>query len=302
VRRIEAQPRGECSEDEAAEREDIWVITPLNQEQPGESGFAALRRELAEFKCETLALRSRLQRELDEREELLAIVSHELRTPVTVISGYNRLLLSDQVGSLSSEQRRFLEESTQSCKRLDSFIAKLLKASHAGAGEEPLELRLASLKPLIRGVVNFLRPVLDEHGLRVESALDLLTTELAFDASRIEQVITNLLGNAIKYSKPDGAVRIEGRVVECEGESFVEVAVLDDGPGVAPENRDRIFEPFVRASEERRASGLGLGLAISRRIVEAHGGSIAVADREGGGSRFSFTLPVAARDAESASG
>lgn len=272
--------------------EEIWVVSPSSEEPLLRKELAATRRQAAEFQCEAAALGARLQRELDEREELLTIVSHELRTPVTVISGYNRLLLSDQVGTLSSEQRRFLEESSRSCQRLDRFIANLLKSSRVGAGEEPLDLRSLSLRPVVEGVVKFLQPLLDEHELEVEVAMHPDAPECRFDSSRIEQVVTNLLGNAIKYTRPGSAVVVKSRALECEGRAFVEVSVLDEGPGIALEDRDRIFDPYVRANEERRASGLGLGLAICRRIIEAHGGAIGVSDREGGGSRFHFTLPA----------
>jgi signal transduction histidine kinase len=100
----------------------------------------------------------------------------------------------------------------------------------------------------------------------------------------------NLLANAIKYARRGGRVR----VASCSADGArVEVRVEDDGPGVAPEDRERIFEPYVRAGEGRRAGGLGLGLAICKRIVEAHGGTIGVSDRPGGGSVFAFSLPTA---------
>jgi two-component system sensor histidine kinase KdpD len=268
------------------------VIGSSSEQESLYEELAAMRRQATELQCEAAALSARLQRELDEREELLTIVSHELRTPVTVISGYNRLLLSDQVGSLNSEQRRFLEESSKSCQRLDRFIGNLLQSSRAGAGAEPLDLRRHALCELVEGVVKFLRPLLDEHELEVEVAMDPTAVEGRFDSSRIEQVLTNLLGNAIKYTQPGSAVLVESRALECQGRACVEVSVLDDGPGIAAEDRERIFDPYVRASEESRASGLGLGLAICRRIIEAHGGSIGVDDRKGGGSRFHFTLPA----------
>ena len=100
-----------------------------------------------------------------------------------------------------------------------------------------------------------------------------------------------MLGNAIKYAKSGGSVLIETRLLRGGDLCFVEISVTDDGPGVACADRDRIFEPYVRGPRRREASGLGLGLAICKRIVEAHGGSISVTDPSGGGSRFAFTLP-----------
>jgi two-component system sensor histidine kinase KdpD len=249
--------------------------------------LAAINREAAE-------LRARIRGEAEDREELLTVVSHELRTPVTVITGYNRLLLSGEAGSLSEEQRRFLRESTKSCQRLNSFIGNLLEASRELRGEDALDLKEASLEPSLAGVVSFMRPLLEEHDLRVEIALDPEAQLVRFDAVRIEQVLTNLLGNAIKFARRGSEIRLTSSRIEAAGERFVEISVIDEGPGVSLEDREHIFEPYVRAGEESRAGGLGLGLAICKRIVESHGGAIAVTDRpdSAAGSRFSFTLPA----------
>jgi signal transduction histidine kinase len=186
-----------------------------------------------------------------------------------------------------------LKESSKSCERLDDFISNLLKSSRAGSGETHFDLRRTSLQQTVDDVVKFLRPLLEQHELQVEVSLDSNALFALVDASPIEQVLTNLLGNAIKYTKPGSAVLVESRPLRRAGSDFVEVSVLDEGPGIAVEDQQRIFDPYVRATDERRASGLGLGLAICRRIVEAHRGGIAVTNREAGGSRFSFTLPAA---------
>ena len=114
---------------------------------------------------------------------------------------------------------------------------------------------------------------------------------------RVEQVLTNLIGNALKHGRAGGVIRVSSRAIEAVAavdRRFVEVVVSDDGPGIAEQDRERIFEPYVRAGDGSRAGGLGLGLAICKRIVEAHGGTILMTDAPGGGSRFSFTLPAAA--------
>jgi signal transduction histidine kinase len=118
-----------------------------------------------------------------------------------------------------------------------------------------------------------------------------------FDPTRVEQVMTNLLGNAIRFTKPGGTLRVVAAHTGATDGERVEVAVIDQGPGVPPADRERIFEPFVQGADAVPGQGLGLGLAICRRIVEAHGGEISVRDEPGGGSRFVFTLPVAAKAA-----
>jgi signal transduction histidine kinase len=244
---------------------------------------------LAEALREIERLRARLAAELAEREELVTIVSHELRTPLTVIAGFNKLLLSERVGPLNDEQRRFLGESDRSCRRLDAFIGNLIEAARQSAREGPLELCEASLETTVRGVVQFLRPVLEERGLRAELRLAGDAARARFHPLRIEQVLTNLIGNAARYAAKGGRIEIATRLASP---GFVEVSVSDDGPGVPAEDRERIFRPWVRG-RERAEGGLGLGLAICRRLVEAHGGEIDVVEAAGGGARFRFTVPAA---------
>jgi len=255
-------------------------------------------RALHDANRELAALRERHRREAAEREQLLMVVSHELRTPVTVIAGYARLLLTEKVGPLNEEQRRFLHESAKSCQRLSSFIGNLLEAARDVSGDGVLEVCETSLSPTIVGVVNFLKPLLEEHRLEIRLALHPDGPRARFDPLRIEQVLTNLIGNAIKYAQPGGVIEISTRPVRFDAGADerpgVEVAVADDGPGVLLSDRERIFEAYVRAGEASRAGGLGLGLAICKRIVEAHGGRIKVTDRDDApGARFSFTLPAA---------
>ena len=231
------------------------------------------------------------------------MVSHELRTPVTVIGGYNRLLLAGEVGPLTDEQRRFLEESSKSCQRLNTFIGNLLEASRVSQCDDVLEVAHGSLRPAIEAVVNMFRPLLQERNLTLSVKLDPNALRARFDCLRVEQILTNLVGNAVRYARTNGRVQIATRPLSAQGSAgdgavdFVEVSVSDDGPGVAEPDRERIFEPYVQAGEESRAGGLGLGLAICKRLVQAHGGEIALRPRPEGGSCFSFTLPAAEPDA-----
>jgi signal transduction histidine kinase len=251
--------------------------------------------ELAQLHRELEVLREELRRESAERGDLLDAVSHELRTPLTVIGGYHRLLLGDDVGPLNDQQRKFLEESHRSCRRLDTFLANMLAASRVGSGSEVLELGRAPLTPAIETVAAMFEPLLAERGLRLSLSFDPAAAEARFDPPRVEQVVTNLVGNAVKFARAGGSIEVATRAFAVpENEwvrRWVEVSVSDDGPGIAPEHRERVFEPYVQLGE-RGAGGIGLGLAICRRLVEAHGGAIRLDPREGGGCRFSFTLPA----------
>ena len=266
--------------------EDVSELRRLEEET------LHLARAASEASREAVELRERLRREGAQREELLTVVSHELRTPVTVISGYNRLLLSEQVGPLTEEQRRFLAESNKSCQRLNAFIANLLEAAREVGGEGALEVCERPLRPTLEGVAAFLKPLLEERALQIELRSPPDGSLARFDPLRVEQVLTNLIGNAIKYARPGGAIEVATRSLREGARRMVEVSVADDGPGIPAADRDRIFEPYVRVGEGRGAGGLGLGLAICRRIVEAHGGTIRVEERPQGGSRFVFTLPA----------
>jgi signal transduction histidine kinase len=278
---------------------DAWVVEDATHVRMLEAELLRLSRKLHAGSREVASLRERLRRERAEREEMLTVVSHELRTPVTIISGYNRLLLSEEVGPLTEEQRRFLVESTKGCQRLNAFIAHLLEASRERAGDEVIEVSRGSLRVLIEGVTDLLQPLLEEQDLRVDLDVPPDADRAEFDRLRVDQVLTNLIGNAIKHAPSGGSIEIATRRLPASSSGerptrpFIEVSVSDEGPGVPEEDRGRIFEAYVQAGEHSRAGGLGLGLAVCKRLVEAHGGSIAVTDRPGGGSRFAFTLPAA---------
>lgn len=281
--------------DEEAD-EQVWVIEDTTHVQMLEAELLRLSRRVHDDSREVASLRERLRRERAEREEMLTVVSHELRTPVTIISGYNRLLLSEDVGPLTEDQRRFLVESAKGCRRLDSFIENLLEASRERGGDEILEVCQGSLGAVIRGVAELLQPLLAEQDLRIAIDIDRDADRAQFDRQRVEQILTNLIGNAIKHSPMGGTIAIATRPLPPASAAvrrFVEVSITDDGPGVSCADRERIFEAYVQAGEQSRAGGLGLGLAVCKRLVEAHGGSIAVAERDGVACRFVFTLPAA---------
>ena len=280
-----------------AERTTAWVIEDVTHVRILEREILRLGRDLHGANREVADLRERMRRESDEREELLTVVSHELRTPVTIISGYNRLLLAEKIGPLNNEQRGFLVEGSKACRRLDLFIGNLLEASRQNSDSDVLEISHAGLEPVVEEVVGLLRPLFDDAKLKVRVYIEKDADRARFDRTRLEQILINLLGNAIKFSPPGAAIEISTHAVPCVRKGgperpCVEFRISDEGPGVAPAYRKRIFEPYVQIGEESGAGGLGLGLAICRRLVEAHGGAISVDGRSGSGSSFAFTIPV----------
>jgi signal transduction histidine kinase len=266
-----------------------WVVEDLTHTRQLERELHRSGRQLAQANRECERLREQLCCERSDREELLSVVSHELRTPVTVIGGYNRLLLAEEVGPLTTEQRRFLCESGKSCERLNHFIGNLIDAARADKGAHVLELCLAPVAPVLEGVAAMLQPMLSERGMTLSVKAE---GTARFDPLRFEQILTNLAGNAIKFGAAGGHIELNAAPLEGVGRRFLQISVSDDGPGVAETDRERIFEPYVQARDESRGGGLGLGLAICRRLVEAHGGAISVSERPGGGACFHFTLPA----------
>jgi signal transduction histidine kinase len=205
--------------------------------------------------------------------------------------------LAEKIGPLNDEQRGFLVEGSKACRRLDLFIGNLLEASRQNSDGEVLEITHTGLAPVVDEVVGLLRPLFDDAKLdvRVDIAED--ADRARFDRTRLEQILINLLGNAIKFSPPGAAIEISTRATSHVHKGgperpCVEIRISDEGPGVEPAYRQRIFEPYIQIGEESGAGGLGLGLAICRRLVEAHGGAISVQGRSEGGSSFVFTIPI----------
>jgi len=271
-----------------------WLLEDATRVRDLEYEILTLSRQLHERNREVAALEDRIRNERTDREEMLGVVSHELRTPLTIVGGYNRLLLSGEVGPLTDDQRRYLEESSEACRRVNDFITRLLEAPAAHADGAFLEISRQALGDVIRTEARGLTPLLSDRDLAIAIAVAPEADVAQFDRGRIGQVIRNLLENAIKYAPAGSSIEIQTQRIEAATASdrdAVEVAVSDRGPGIDEADRERIFEAYVRAANARSEEGYGLGLAVCRRLIEAHGGSIAVTNRVGGGSRFAFSLP-----------
>jgi signal transduction histidine kinase len=219
---------------------------------------------------------------------LLARLGHELRTPVGVIAGFTELLLSEEAGPLAPEQRRYLEEVRRSCQRLARFVSELGTADLGAT--QPVHPERASFLRLAEGVATSSKPLLDRRRQNLKVRVASEAEQARLDAARVEQVLVNLIANASRYAPEGGSIELEAeRVAGAEGPEL-RVSVTDDGPGVRAGDRERIFEPWTRLGS---GGSPGLGLAICRTIVAAHGGRIQVEDAPGRGARFVFTLPGA---------
>jgi len=273
--------------------ESCWWVEDVTSRRELEAELLRAGRELAAANRASECARAEQGGARADHEELLILVGHELRTPLTVVAGYARLLLGEEVGPIGPEQRRFLEEMLKACGRLDRFVANLLESARAPKGAPVLELGRERVDLAIESVAEMFRPLFMDRQLTVHVRVAPDACFARCDRVRVEQVLTNLIGNAIRYARRGGSLELSAHALpaDAQGRRFVEISVADDGPGVAPRDRTRIFEPYVQADDTARARGLGLGLAICRRLVEAHGGEIGVRERPGGGACFYFTLP-----------
>jgi len=228
-----------------------------------------------------------LEADRDRLREFVADVSHELRTPIAALRMYTELLREDDVDDATRAE--FLERSTQQIGRLEWLSTNLLDLSRIDAGIFPLDMREGDLRDPVQATVQAFSEVAVARGVSLDSEVPGEPVEMRFDRERIVQLLTNLVGNALKFTPRGGAVSVSvGETAEQ-----VTIEVSDTGPGIPADELPHVFERFYRGTNtgEARASGSGLGLAIVRSIVEMHGGEIDVASVIGEGTEFRITLP-----------
>jgi signal transduction histidine kinase/HAMP domain-containing protein len=225
------------------------------------------------------------------KSQFLANMSHELRTPMNAIIGFSEVLLDAGLQVSDEERAQFLTDILQSGKHLLNLINEVLDLSKIEAGRMELQIAPAALGEVLEAVQSTLRPLAAKKGIEFQIERADGVSPFPMDASRIKQVLVNLVGNAIKFTPERGRVWVR---TETE-DGMVRVEVGDTGPGIAPEDHERIFQEFQQAQATRNAGkteGTGLGLTLARRFVELHGGRLWVESTVGTGSRFFFTLPM----------
>jgi two-component system sensor histidine kinase KdpD len=235
------------------------------------------------------ATESEVLRRSDElKTALLGAVSHELRTPLASIMASAGSLRQKDVAWSDAERDEFHESIEQEVKRLDRLVGELLDLSRIDAGHLVLQRQYHPIDALIDDVLGRLRHTTSGHGVRLDVPDDL--PPVSVDYLRMDQVLSNLIENAVRYAPPGTLIEIGAHVA---GDAL-RIEITDEGPGIAAEDREKIFEPFRRLSRGDRApvKGAGLGLAIARRLVEAHGGRVWVEAGPGRGARFVIALPL----------
>jgi len=287
-----------CVPFSAGEKEEgVLVLENLHQPRsfvPADLPFLQAVMDLVALAVENAHLRVQLEeaKALDQanrlKGELLSVLAHEMRTPLTSIKGYTTALLMQETSFDTASQRQFLEIIDEECDTLESLVHDLLESSVIDAGLLRLEHQPVVLPKLSEETIDEIAHRTEDHRFLIDFPDGFPIIDA--DPDRIQQVLRNLLDNAVKYSPDGGLIVTRGEVTESE----VVVSVADQGVGISPEHLNRLFDKFFRVESGlgRHVVGSGLGLPISRTIIEAHGGRIWAESQVGQGSTFYFTLPL----------
>ncbi len=296
--------------------EPDWVVVQFQRQQdiqpaPDPATQITVQELLQEREItyrNLLAAYLKLQEVNRQKTVFLASAAHELKTPLAVIKGYYDLMLKGSLGKLSDKQTDILEESKESCERLVRLVSMFLNYSTLESGKLVLQLRENDLRDCLDEVAKRWSDAFQRKGVKLEASFDPSIPNFRFDYQKVQQAAANLLDNALKHTPTGGMVTLdagphfwERRVAEVapiqERRRFrlprpnsVEISVADNGPGIPAEHHQEIFEDFVRV--DRNTTGMGLGLAIAKRLIQAHRGKIWVESEPAGGSKFTFLLPM----------
>ena len=290
------------------------VVTPLCRDEQPFGTILLRRREVRPFSDHEIALlrtfadqaaiaiqNAQLFREIQDKSrqletanrhksEFLANMSHELRTPLNAIIGFSEVLLEKLFGELNDKQEDYLKDIHSSGRHLLQLINDILDLSKVEAGRMELEVTTFDLPTAIGNATTLVRERAQRHGIALAVDADPALGEIAADERKFKQILLNLLSNAVKFTPEGGRIDVSARRVD----GSVVVAVRDTGIGIAPEDQAAVFEEFrqVGRSYMNKAEGTGLGLALTRKFVELHGGSIRLESEPGQGSTFTFNLPI----------
>ena len=267
---------------QAFTKEDLAFLQALGQE----AALAIRNARLYERERQQV---TRLRTLEELQKGFVSAVSHELRTPLTCIRTSVDLLSAMGEG-LPEDQVELIHTIGHHAGRLEAFVADLLEITKLEAGQIMLSKQPTDLRSLVRRVVDTLRPLSDRKGQTVHLLLPETASQVEVDRRRIEQVLTNIVSNAIKFTPKRGKVNVR----LSETEDSLQVSIADNGPGISEEDQAKVFDKFFVVADGRGLSGLGLGLYIARQMIELHNGRIWVESKPGQGSVFYFDVPKSA--------
>lgn len=252
------------------------------------------------------------QPDLFHRNFVLTAAAHELKTPLAVVAGYTDFLLAEHPGPLTEQQKSVLMQMQQSTSRMQKFIHDFLSFTALESGRFQITRQAGNVNECIAEAIAHWDAPFAERRTTCEFYPDLSLRPISFDSLKLQHIISNLLENALKFTFPGGKVTVSTQRYVWERRSVrqnavfhherrsscgparyncVRIDVVDNGPGIPAEYHQEIFEEFLRVHQNAATQGMGLGLAIARRLTEAHGGKIWVESKVGHGSRFSVLLP-----------
>jgi len=294
-----ASERGRYEEEGWRIRKDgsrFWanvVITALRDRTERLRGFAKITRDITEHKrSQELIMHAKEEAERASKfkDQFLSTMSHELRTPLNAVLGFSDLLADERYGPLNDRQRRYIDHIHTGGKHLLKLISDILDLSKIEAGRMELTCEDVAVASAFSEVISALYPLAEKKSQALLQQVE-PNLHVHADAMRFKQVLTNLIGNAIKFTPEGGRIELVAR----QAYNQVKIEVRDNGPGIPPEQQQRVFEAFVRLTQTgSTAEGTGLGLAITARLVELHGSTLGIESQPGGGACFYFSLPLIA--------
>jgi signal transduction histidine kinase/DNA-binding response OmpR family regulator len=254
----------------------------------------AAKKEVEEFSRSILLAKEEVERGSKFKDQFLSTMSHELRTPLNAVLGFSDLLADERYGPLNERQQRYVSHIHTGGKHLLSLISDILDLSKIEAGRMELAIESLRVTTTLGEVISVMQPLAEKKSQVLTKVAD-PALSIRADSTRFRQVLLNLVGNAIKFTPNGGRIELSAFLVQDK----VRVEVRDNGPGIPPEEQQRIFEAFYRLRETgKKTEGTGLGLAITHRLVELHGGELSLESKVGQGSCFYFSLPAAATISE----
>jgi len=251
----------------------------------------SLQRRVDEATRELKLSNRQLQRLDEAKDEFISMASHQLRTPLTSVKGYLDMILEGDLGKISATQRAVLTEAFMSSERMVSLVSDFLNVSRLQTGKFTIERRKTDLKKVLNEELKMLAVMAKQRDLKIKKMVDKDIPPVAVDVDKLRQVISNMIDNAIYYSKPGSTIEVN---LEIKGKDLV-FTVKDTGIGVPKAEQAGLFGKFFRASNarKRRPDGTGVGLFLSKKVVALHGGKIIFESEENKGSTFGFSLPLA---------
>ena len=224
------------------------------------------------------------------KSDFLANMSHELRTPLNAIIGFSEVLLERLFGDLNLKQDDYLKDIHSSGRHLLSLINEILDLSKIEAGRMELELSCVDVALTVANALTLVRERAQHHAITLVQDVDPALGTVVADERKLKQILLNLLSNAVKFTSDGGRIDVTAR----RAGAFAEIAVRDTGIGIAAADQDAVFEEFRQVGRDytRKQEGTGLGLALTRKFVELHGGTIRLESEPGRGSTFTFTIPL----------